>query len=73
VSEWVREDILSEDAECNRPGYHVDPICSGISGIAQTRGGSFEEVPLGLRSEIRYPASVPIDDRVGFRCVRRLP
>lgn len=70
VSEWARERYRPEDDDCNRGGYFVDPACEGpASGAFVSRGGSFLDIPLGLRSEVRFPTPVPTD-AIGFRCAR---
>lgn len=72
VAEWALDAYQPDDHECHRPGYVVDPTCEAASGTGVTRGGSFEDVPLGLRSEVRAPIESR-SDVVGFRCARSVP
>ena len=72
ASEWAREPYLDENAECNRSGYFVDPVCEGALDATDgyvTRGGSYADVPLGLRSEVRIGGR-QFNTDIGFRCVR---
>lgn len=74
VREWASDTFLPTTAECHRPGYFVDPVCvqPSTQGYA-TRGGSYADVPLGLRSERRFPSEEGAHPTVGFRCARRAP
>ncbi|MCW5831579.1 MAG: SUMF1/EgtB/PvdO family nonheme iron enzyme [Labilithrix sp.] len=70
LGEWAREPYVGADAPCHHQGYLVDPVCeAGAAGAFVSRGGSYADVPLGLRAEVRFPARQAVDI-IGFRCAR---
>jgi formylglycine-generating enzyme required for sulfatase activity len=73
VREWARDKYDEQSGPCWSPiGVRTDPVCtSSASGLAVSRGGSWDDDAWGLEAARRSssdPTIVYVD--TGFRCAR---